>query len=300
MTKWVFLYRDMSRFSTVIADDRDRNRAEQFSAALFNISDVLGELVLLYRCWTIWHRNPYILFVIGTVWLAFLGVVIVTMYFLLQSSSLIAPESLLPLGTAAFALPLVFNVLVSFLVVGRLWYFGQRQKTSSTSREAFASLHQSLQRHLHNAMLITIEAGLLYFLVQAVLTGLYVSGHPAQLMWSHITAQIYGIAPTLIFVRVGLGHSIQLAGAESDQHLSESVRSVRHHPGHTRNPSSQHQLAPITITRTVLVEPSDSTDGGHEVIPIRDLERGQHKPGGFEYQRSKWKSFISIDRESQN
>ncbi|KAF8649397.1 hypothetical protein AX16_005838 [Volvariella volvacea WC 439] len=211
-TKFAFMYHDMTKPIKSITADRSEDRLKQLSDMIFNLADLLGELVLMYRCWTIWHKKLYILIVPCIIWCAFFAVLVVSMYRISHMDDVIAPRSMLPLGTSAFALPLAFNIIVSLLVIGRLWYFSQQQKRTSPNPGTLISLHRALQKHLHNAMLITIEAGLMYIVVQAVLTGLIAAGHPAQLMWSNMAAQIYGIAPTLILVRVGLGHSIQLAG----------------------------------------------------------------------------------------
>src|ERR1700754_2143472 len=67
----------------------------------------------------------------------------------------IAPPSLVPLGTAAFAIPLCFNFIVTGLIVGRLWYKGRQvQFALRSSRVPLPS-----KELLHRAMIVCIESG---------------------------------------------------------------------------------------------------------------------------------------------
>jgi hypothetical protein len=144
-----------------------------------------------------------------------------------------APPSLVPLGLAAFTLPLGTNLIVTSLIAGRIWYLSPRQARNMNSA-------QFPTRTGRAAIDIVIESGMLYLAVQIVFVILFAIRHPAQGIVGVIAVQIYvriphplrprirckldtaqitqGIAPTLILIRVALGMS------------NEQTRSVRSGP----------------------------------------------------------------------
>ncbi|KAJ3889894.1 hypothetical protein GG344DRAFT_78365 [Lentinula edodes] len=108
-----------------------------------------------------------------------------------------APAAIVPIGTAAFSMSLCLNFIVSALIVGRIWYItglNREIKTDSAIRRASA---------------IIIESGLLFLAAQLVFVVLFAIKHPAQAIVEPIATQIYGISPTLIIVRVGMGSTFE-------------------------------------------------------------------------------------------
>jgi len=105
-----------------------------------------------------------------------------------------------PLGLAGFVLPLCTNVLVTALIATRIWLLSPRKVydlrgvyfPEGTGRAAID---------------IVIESGALYLVVQLVFVVLFAIHHPAQGIVGVIAVQVYGIAPTLIIIRVALGLS---------------------------------------------------------------------------------------------
>jgi hypothetical protein len=56
-------------------------------------------------------------------------------------------------------------------------------------------------------MMLIIESGVLYMVTQLIFVVLVAIGNPAETILSYAGTQIYGIASTLIIIRVGLGVS---------------------------------------------------------------------------------------------
>lgn len=102
-------------------------------------------------------------------------------------SAAIVPKSLVPLGTAAFAIPLCFNFIVTGLIIWRIWVLG-RQSQAALRRAGAAIMPRSFAR---DAVAVVIESGMVYLVVQLVFTVLFAINHPAQILLSDVATQIY-------------------------------------------------------------------------------------------------------------
>lgn len=136
---------------------------------------------------------------------------------------------MVPLGLAAFTLPLCTNVIVTSLIVYRIWY------SSRPVPDAPVQIRHGVPQR---AMILIIESGALYLLFQFVFVVLFAISNPAEAILAVMAVQIYvrntltnskpvservlflsqGIAPTLIIIRVGLGIS--------SEHTSSAVMST--------------------------------------------------------------------------
>lgn len=100
----------------------------------------------------------------------------------------IVPKSLVPLGTSAFAIPLCFNFIVTGLIIGRIWWKGRSCHGNIGRAGGVVMLPPT---YLKAATVVVIESGLVYLVVQFVLTVLFAINHPAQIMLADIATQIY-------------------------------------------------------------------------------------------------------------
>ncbi|KAI0043397.1 hypothetical protein FA95DRAFT_1563378 [Auriscalpium vulgare] len=183
---------------------------------LISIADLVGDTILLYRCYLIYGKNIYIVIIPFLTALGGLACICAVVHEVLAISPTapVAPSNLVPLGIAGYTLPLCTNVIVTALIVGRIWYLTPRTQsewgvTSSTTAMG------------HKAMEIIIESGALYLIVQAILVATFTKEVPSQAILAVIAVQIYGIAPTLIMIRVGMGLStMNTPGRYSDPNIS--------------------------------------------------------------------------------
>jgi len=173
---------------------------------LISVTDFIGELILIYRCWVLWSRNYWVIILPSLLSTASIVCVSVVLHLLLRinPNSPIAPHSLVPLGLAAFALPLGTNVIVTSLIAGRIWYLTPRKARMGSAQFPSGTGRAAID--------IVVESGMLYLVVQLIFVILFAIGHPAQGVVGVIAVQIYGIAPTLILIRVGLGISNMQSG----------------------------------------------------------------------------------------
>ncbi|KAF8558178.1 hypothetical protein OG21DRAFT_1504555 [Imleria badia] len=190
------------------------NETSQLVGADFLISftDLLGDLVLIYRCWMLWGKNYYVVILPFLTSITGFACIVAVLDILLATNptSPTPPAALVPLGLAAYVLPLCTNVVVTSLIVYRIW---------STSRAIPDSTFEIGRGATRRAMMLIIESGALYLLFQLVFVILFAIGNPAEAILAVMAVQVYGIAPTLIIIRVGLGIS--------SENTSGSVLSTR-------------------------------------------------------------------------
>lgn len=92
------------------------------------------------------------------------------------------PPALVPLGLAGYVLPLATNVIVTSLIVYRIWL------SSRVVRESPVDIGQGAS---HRAMMLIIESGALYLLTQFIFVVLFAIGHPAEGIMAVIATQVY-------------------------------------------------------------------------------------------------------------
>ncbi|KAK7683148.1 hypothetical protein QCA50_013821 [Cerrena zonata] len=174
-----------------------------FASDIFiSLIDFVGDLVLLYRCWMVWGKNGWVIILpFLTAASGFISAMVgLSLVLRIDPTAPVAPAVLVPLGTASFTLPLATNFLITILIVGRIYHIG------SYSRDLHAaSVITSTANHFNQAAAIVVESGMLYLITQLIFVILFAIKHPAQAIVGVAAVQVYGIAPTLISFRVGLG-----------------------------------------------------------------------------------------------
>ncbi|TFK53928.1 hypothetical protein OE88DRAFT_1710989 [Heliocybe sulcata] len=222
---------------------------------LISLADLVGDAVLIYRCWLVWGRSWWVTIFPSITAIAGFACIMELLHLLLSinPSSPTAPPSIVPLGIAGYVLPLCTNVFVTVLIAARVWYM------SRASRE-YSDLTSS-SKTVQRAMSIVVESGLLYLVVQLTFVVLFAMQHPAQAILAVIAVQVYGIAPTLIIIRVGLGYA-------TDNTTANTMTRVRwNRPSMYRNSASQYATNTTGYSTTaagtdVELEETDTLEDG--------------------------------------
>ncbi len=102
----------------------------------------------------------------------------------INPSAPVAPASLVPLITAGYTLPLATNVLVTVLIVLRIWYL-------SPARNPQLRGISTRSRTARRAIDIMVESGALYMVTQIIFVVLFAVRHPAQAIIAVVAVQIY-------------------------------------------------------------------------------------------------------------
>ncbi|KAJ7772832.1 hypothetical protein DFH07DRAFT_145571 [Mycena maculata] len=178
---------------------------------IYVVNNIIADGLVIWRCYVIWNHNIY---------------VVALPIVLLIITSIFGWDLDLPLPTF-FAMSLATNVLVTSLTAGRIWWI---------CRQARTHLDTDLQKRNVSSISIVVESGVIY----SASVGLYLilgaipSAQEMQGPIVEMLAQVVGIVPTLIIVRVGLGVSIQS--------IEGTVSTAETRSDDVRPPSRRHIL----------------------------------------------------------
>ncbi|EJF59596.1 hypothetical protein DICSQDRAFT_89248 [Dichomitus squalens LYAD-421 SS1] len=169
-----------------------------------SLCDLLGDYILIYRLWVLWGRNYWIIILPSLCAVAGFTCIMVVVHYVvtLDPTSPTPPAAMLPLTIAGYALPLGTNALATVLIIGRIWWLSRPMPGVDASLFAGRSIAR-------NAISTIVESGLLYFAAQLTYVVTLSIPHPSEGVIAVMALQIYGIAPTLIIIRVMLGLSIE-------------------------------------------------------------------------------------------
>ena len=181
---------------------------------LISVSDLLGGLILVYRCWVIWGKNTLVVLLPLLTALAGFGeyisppfslqhsphpalpltshacpiaCIVVVAHFVLSltPTAPVPPAAIVPLGTAGYVLPLATNAMATVLIVVRLWL------TARGAEQRVGTRMRGTVRAAQRAVAIIVESGLLYLVTQLVFVVLFALGHPAQAILAVVAVQVY-------------------------------------------------------------------------------------------------------------
>ncbi|KAJ8078114.1 hypothetical protein PM082_000320 [Marasmius tenuissimus] len=237
--------------------------------ALLFVANVITDIILIWRCYSIWHQRIRVIVVPAIICLANNIVAVVNFARYLKELSAIWDFLLGETGSDLFLVYILWtvltNIMLTSMIAGRIWYI---------SRQAMASLGKSsINRMCRTVLAITLESGMIYpaaLLIYAsgVLTLLKVpqitsasttaitSNKYNQLnlipkVMQYVLNQFAGIAPTLIVVCTKLGVSVEnvestveslraatgSSGTQTSTCTSRDISSL----GRTESPQTPHQ-----------------------------------------------------------
>ncbi|KAF7371121.1 hypothetical protein MSAN_00747300 [Mycena sanguinolenta] len=180
-----------------------------FKQALYATNNIVADGLVIYRCYIVWGSN----FKVIVVPIIMLIATSVCGYLAGFNFSQVKPgedvfvSNIAEWGTALFSLSLSTNIVVISLIAMTVLVAGRIYWIARTTRRLLGSSTSS--RKYQNAVAIILESGAIYSVSLMTLLILYCLKTNAQYIVYDALAQIMGIAPTLIIVRVGLGVSTQ-------------------------------------------------------------------------------------------
>ncbi|KAJ8496206.1 hypothetical protein ONZ51_g1251 [Trametes cubensis] len=233
---------------------------------IISICDLLGDAMLVYRCWLMWsdHRwvvvLPILSAIAGFVCLCQVAHFVAT----LSPTSPVPPAAVVPLTTAGYALPLCTNAMATGLLALKIWMMTRTRHVTSGGGYR---LHRSVRLAGH-VIAVIVESGLIYLATQLVLVVLVSIKHPAEAIVGVIAVQVYGIAPTLIVIRCTLGITTEttrkdvshLVWAPVPRHAGPTVYSS----GATSGPMGE-SITQVIISELAEVEEAKATASGESV-----------------------------------
>lgn len=169
---------------------------------LTSVGDFVGDVVLLYRCWLVWDRNYFVLLVPSFSAISGLGAYNADQATHVPSNlnrrlvfmSVWMPTSVSPNAfmITTYSLPLFTHTLLTCLIVGRLYWTARTSPRFSVSGAS----------HVRSLINIIIESGMIYVVTQLTLLVLIGFSSPVFEVVLTAAVQVYGIAPTLMLLRI--------------------------------------------------------------------------------------------------
>ncbi|KAJ7261885.1 hypothetical protein C8J57DRAFT_1335639 [Mycena rebaudengoi] len=194
-------------------------------------NNVVTDGLFIYRCFLIWGRNIYVI----AVPIAMLCTTTVTGY-LCSYTDEYSPHPYLD-PRAAFIMSVLTNVLLMILTAGRIWW---------RRRDARIVLESKFVKRYDMVIAVILESGAIYcicvviYVICCSITIRSLTLFNIVSIFRGALPQIMNIAPTLIVVRVGLGHD---AGAV----LSDAERLYSRRPVGRSGPGQVHSSPVLDI-----------------------------------------------------
>ncbi|KAG8932701.1 hypothetical protein FRC02_000732 [Tulasnella sp. 418] len=204
-----FFYSD----KTPAAVFMDRSRTNNImNLSIYGAVLVIGDGILIYRCWTIWQRNWWIVaapivFLAGT---SVTGSVLIYIFSRMAQEENMFQTKAKFLAPVTYALSLLTNCLTTALMVYRI-----RSVTKSSAR----SLSQSSMSF--RATAVVVESGAIVPLVLILSIALFAAHLEGQCIVTGPLGQIIGVVSNLTVLQVRLGYS-QYDAAKGRGRMSQS------------------------------------------------------------------------------
>ena len=178
---------------------------------LLSVCDLLGDFILIYRCWIVWNRNYWVVILPTLAAVAGFGesqrtpssngvthptthahpgcvCEVAHLVLTIDPTAPLPPPALVPLGIASYVLPLGTNVMATGLIVYKLWSMMRNNAAlSGGSAPVFSRGYDAVR----SAVGIVVESGALYLVTQLIFVVLYSIQHPAIAIQTVIAVQIY-------------------------------------------------------------------------------------------------------------
>jgi len=165
---------------------------------LYVTSNLIADGIFVYRCYGVWGRRKRIIAVPITLLVATggLGYASVIACGMEGFAEFLFLNWLFPM---AVVFSVLTNVLLMALTAGRIWWMARGARTIEGP---------DVIKHSRMVIAMILESGALYVTPGLLYLVLLKSETPATMVIFAALAQIVGIAPTIIVVRVGLGNSV--------------------------------------------------------------------------------------------
>jgi len=233
---------------------------------------VLADAILIYRCWVVWNNN---LWVIVFPSMLFVASATVDIFMVVTMANLHSGDSIFVTAlhdwiTAVISLTLAQNVIVTSLIVFRIWNINMNSAAAAAGS-------------LRPVVAIILESGVIYCASLFIFLMTYVAGSNSQYIMVDCINPMIGITFTLLIVRVGLGLNI----SEPSSHFRSHIRS------HT----SPSQPISIAVSRHYHTDADGSGDAG-ATDPDSEWELDNVEDGKLGVERQSTRSSNRASRTS--
>ncbi|KAJ6482591.1 hypothetical protein C8R45DRAFT_1001965 [Mycena sanguinolenta] len=203
--------------------------------------------LLLYRFWTIYYRNYYIVVVPALAFLTSLIMSAILIAVLTRPGNTFWTALSVKLAIPYWAISISMTVILTALIAGRLLFMRYRLKK-------LVGASSSMPYVTTTAMFI--ESAAIYSINGIIFLVAYGLNDPSQNLWLPLLGQTQSIAPLLIILRIAHGQA--WSGATMDQLTSVALRKTN--------------AGSTTVLDTVQSRPTNARVGSHQDLEEKQAE----------------------------
>ncbi|KAF8808531.1 hypothetical protein BYT27DRAFT_7241660 [Phlegmacium glaucopus] len=174
------------------------------TSALYSFIDFIAQGVLIYRCWVAWNRQVLVIvvpFILSIISLATSLTLVGELVIIGKTQQFNDPPAwFTPIGILSFSLSLVVNAIFTGLLVFKI------VKTSLASRRS-GERNPWSKNDVLPPISILIESGVVLFVAELLWVVFFSLNSNEFYLFGGPITMTYGIIPTMIAVRVGMGNS---------------------------------------------------------------------------------------------
>jgi hypothetical protein len=200
-----------------------------FGSAADATANILGDGLLLYRCYIIWGSRWYIVLLPTLIYLASSVLVIITIVESALPNSFLLNGKPANFGVPWVSLSVSLNVLVTTLICFRLL------RMRSLTREILAP---ELSRTYTSVAAMLIESAAPFTALGIGLVVTEAQGGPLAIAFSYVWGMFCSLSPQMIILRVAMGHGLL---KESIEEISTGLVFAERPARHTEKSSSGAQ-----------------------------------------------------------
>ncbi|KAF7362710.1 Carboxylic ester hydrolase [Mycena venus] len=170
----------------------------------FNVpfQSLVGDGILIYRCWFLWNKNWIVIALPLLVWLANIASAIRLLTLLAQASQgLVISSTIQPWGQAFWSMTICINVMATSLIVGRIWMVEKKHRKFRASSVDTVSSQNRPRTALGHAMRNIIDSGMIYTVLSIFTLVTYTLQSTLHYPASHLEIHSVGITFNLIIIR---------------------------------------------------------------------------------------------------
>ncbi|KAF9463482.1 hypothetical protein BDZ94DRAFT_1192864 [Collybia nuda] len=199
----------------------------------YGMQTLLGDSILIYRCWKVYFENWLVVVFPILIWFDILACVLAAS--IIQSNlgqSSFTAKEISPFGTGFVSLTLSLNIIVTTMIAFRIW------RTYSQSAQYVGTGSTNGQSIMKRVMWTVIESGAIYSTALLILLGVFVSKSEANIPMSDVMIQLIPIVFNVMIVRIhqnsrsdqSTGHESTIVWAERSESVTREISSTQNIP----------------------------------------------------------------------
>ncbi|KAJ7077413.1 hypothetical protein B0H15DRAFT_562964 [Mycena belliarum] len=234
---------------------------------VFTAENLLADALLFWRCYIIWNAQSGNMakYVMAFPALMFLASLTMGIIFGIETTS---ADGLFGSTTASFGIPyfaisLSLNIILTLLIVGRIWYHQRSLKALFGNDHTHARPYQLL-------LTMFIESAALFSIISILLLVTFALGNPINQIWLGVAPAIQLVSTYLIILRVATGRQWTTDAGSRSRTAKDSIvfNSAPNRSGTRTGIGNSESTATYELRQVGTEKPVNTEDGVHVDVDI--------------------------------